>query len=75
MIPLPENQGRVADIMSDCLADFIEAAGKEDKKFIIFPYNLSNYKSVSDLPLGVVDLDSLLEEIDDWLPYFPQTKP
>jgi len=39
--------------MFDCLADFIKAAGKEDKKFIVFPYNLSNYKSMSALPPGV----------------------
>jgi len=49
-IPLPENPGRVTDAMFDCLADFIEAVGKEDKKFIVFPHNLSNYKAVSDLP-------------------------
>jgi len=74
-IPLPENPGRAADAMFDCLADFIEAAGEEDKKFIIFPYNLSNYEAVSDLPPGVVDLDGLPNEVDEWLSYFPQAKP
>jgi len=74
-IPQPENPGRAADAMFDCLVDFIEAAGEEDKKFIVFPYNLSNYKAVSDLLAGVVDLDSQLEEIDEWLSYFPQAKP
>jgi len=57
--------------MFDCLADFIKAAREEDKKFIVFPYHLSQYKAVSDLPEGVVDLDSLPEEINDWLAYFP----
>jgi len=69
-IPLPEKPGQAADTMFDCLADFIKAAGEEDKKFIVFPYNLSQYKSVLALPQGVVDLDSLPEEIDEWLPYF-----
>jgi len=30
---------------------------------------------MSELPPGVVDLDSLPEEIDNWLSYFPQAKP
>jgi len=74
-IPLPEKPGRVANAMFDCLADFIKVAGEEDKKFIVFPYNLSQYKVVSELPEGVMDLDSLPEEIDEWLAYFPQAKP
>jgi len=74
-IPMPENPGWVADAMFDCLANCIKAAGKEDKTFMVFPYNLSNYKSVSDLPPGVVDLEGLLVEINDWLHYFPQAKP
>jgi len=38
-IPLLENPGDTADAMFDCLADFIEAEGEEDKQFMVFPYN------------------------------------
>jgi len=32
-IPLPENLGNAANTMFNCLADFIEAMGEEDKHF------------------------------------------
>jgi len=73
--PLARKTRQAANAMFDCLADFIEVAGKEDKKFIVLLYNLSQYKAVSDLPEGIVDLDSLPEEIDKWLAYSPQAKP
>jgi len=71
----PEKPGNAADAMFDCLADFVEAAGEEDKHFCIFAYHLSRYKSVAALPPAIVDLDSLPEEVDEWLPYFPGAKP
>ncbi len=74
-IPAPANPGNAADAMFDCLADFIEAAAEEDKQFQVFPYHLSRYKSATDLPAGIVDLDSLPEEVDDWLWYFLGAKP
>jgi len=74
-IPAPEKPGNAADAMFDCLADFIEAAAKEDPHFCVFPYHLSRYQSVAALPQSIVDLDSLPEEVDDWLPYFPGAKP
>jgi len=37
----PEKPGNAADAMFDCLADFVEAAAKEDKHFCIFTYHLS----------------------------------
>jgi len=74
-IPAPEKPGNAADAMFDCLTDFIEAAADEDKQFRVFPYHLSRYKSVTDLPTPIADLDSLPEEVDDWLQYFPSAKP
>jgi len=74
-ILLSENPGNVADAMFDCLADFIKAAGNEDKQFTVFPYNLSNYKQVNDLPALITNVESLPEEVDEWLQYFPQAKP
>jgi len=74
-IPTLEKPGNAADAMFDCLADFIEATGKEDKQFQVFPYHLSRYKLVMDLPPSITNLDSLPEEVDDWFNYFPGAKP
>jgi len=74
-IPLPKITSWAADATFDCLADFIEVASKVDKKFVVFPYSLSNYKLFSNLPPGVADLEGLPETIEDWLQYFPQAKP
>jgi len=74
-IPLPENPGNAADAMFNCLADFIKAASNEDKQFMVFPYNLSNYKQVNDLPALITNIESLPEEVDKWLQYFLQAKP
>jgi len=71
-ISLSEKPSNMADAMFDCLADFVEVVGKEDKHFTVFPYHLSNYKAIANLPQVMVDIDSLPEEIDDWLQYFPQ---
>jgi len=71
----PEKPGNAADAMFDCLADFIEAAAEEDKQFQVFPYHLSRYKSETNLPTSILDLDSLPEEVDEWLQYFPGAKP
>jgi len=71
----PEKPGNAADAMFDCLADFVKAATKEDKHFCIFTNHLSRYKSATELPPAIVDLDSLPEEVDEWLQYFPGAKP
>jgi len=38
------------------LSNFVEAVSDEDKSFMVFPYHLSKYKSVTDLPAGVTDV-------------------
>jgi len=73
-IPVLENPGNVANAMLNCLANFIKAAGKEDTYFMIFPYHLSKYSQVSNLPQAIVNIDSLPKEVDDWLQYFSQAK-
>jgi len=35
---------------------------------------LSKYKAVADLSKGIVDIETLPEEVDKWLPYFPLAK-
>jgi len=67
--------GNAVNAMFDCLADFIEAAGEDNKQFMVFPYNLSHYKQVKDLPALITNVKSLPEEVDKWLQYFLQAKP
>jgi len=74
-IPAPANPGNAADAMFDCLADFIKVATDEEKQFWVFLHHLSRYKYVKDLPLPITDLESLPEEVDEWLQYFPGAKP
>jgi len=37
-----------------------------------FPYKLSKYSSLKDLLLPVNEMETLPEEVDDWLQYFLQ---
>jgi len=70
-ILLPPNPGNAGDALFDCLADFMEAAMEENKSFFIFPFHLSKYQLVTDLPKGIVDIETLPKEVDKWLPDFP----
>jgi len=49
ILSLPPNPGNAGDAFFDCLADFVETAGNEDKSFIIFPYHVSEYQVVANL--------------------------
>jgi len=59
----------------DSLADFIDQATEGNKHFVIFPYSLSKYLVVENLPSLIDDVENLPEEPDDWFHYFPQAKP
>jgi len=74
-LDIPTNRNNVANTVFDGLADFIDAATKEDKQVVVFPYNLSDYNLVEDLPPVINDVENLPEEVNDWLHYFPQAKP
>jgi len=41
----------------------------------MFPHNLSKYHHVKDLPSAIDDIEKLPEETEEWLSYFPGTKP
>jgi len=55
--------------------EFVTQLVEDDPHFIVYPYNLSAYKSVEDLPPLIETADDLPDDIDDWLEYFPQAKP
>jgi len=59
----------------DALEEFVTQLAEEDPHFIVYPHNLSKYKSMEDLPPLIKTAEDLLDDIDDWLTYFPQAKP
>jgi len=65
----------VGDALFDCLANFVDLAGEDDKLFVIFPYHLSRYQSMAGLPAGIMDIETLAVETDNLLQYFLQAKP
>jgi len=50
------NQSNAEDQVYNWLADFLNYAGLEDKHFMAFPYNLSKYQHIEDLPPTINDL-------------------
>jgi len=65
----------VADVVFNGLADFIDAATEDDKQFVVIPYHLSDYNSVEEFLLVINGVETLPEEVEDWLHYFPEAKP
>jgi len=59
----------------DALEEFVMQLTDEDPNFVIFPHNVSEYKSVDDLPPPIETPDNLPGDIDKWLTHFPQAKP
>jgi len=60
--------------MFDALDKFLTKMQEADRKFSIFPHNLSQYGSLAALPPTLNNPERLPSEVDDWLVYFPQEK-
>jgi len=74
-IPLPANLADPFEALYNCLVVFMMAMTEEDDQFAVFPYHLSSYKELNDLPLHINDLDLVPDDIDKWCQYFPDAKP
>ncbi len=74
-IPLPPSPSNATDAMFDALDEFLTKMQEADHKFTVFPYNLSQYRSLTSLPSALDNPELLLTEVDDWLVDFPQAKP
>jgi len=59
----------------DALEEFVMQFADEDPHFVVYLYNLSAYKSIDNLPPLIKMADDLLDNIDEWLEYFPPAKP
>jgi len=61
--------------MFDALDEFVTKMKEADRRFTVFPHNLSHYGTLDNLPHSIKDPEDLPTEVDDWLVYFPQAKP
>jgi len=61
-------------VVYDALEEFVTQLAEEDPHFLVYPYNLSTYNSVDNLPPPIETPDDLPNDIDKWLDYFLQAK-
>jgi len=74
-IPIPENPKDPVATMFDHLERFMHNMLEADAHFTVFPHNLSEYESIEDLLELLEDPDQIPGEVEDWLEYFPGTRP
>jgi len=74
-MPIPPNPPNPMAAVYDALEEFIMHFTDEDPSFIVYPYKLSAYESIEDLPPPIETPDDIPDDIDDWLEYFPGAKP
>jgi len=74
-IPLPPNPADPFEVLYDCLVEFVAAMTDKDNKFAVFPYHLSSYKDMDNLPPPIYDPDLIPDDIDEWCRYFSDAKP
>ncbi len=51
----------------DALEEFVGQMTEEDPNFVVYPYHLSKYESVEDLPPPIETTDNLPNDIDGWI--------
>jgi len=74
-IPILEKPADPVSTMFEHLKTFITNMLKADAHFSIFLHNLSEYKSLDDLPEPIKDPDQQPANVDEWLEYFPGACP
>ncbi len=74
-LPIPKDPVNSMAAVYNALEEFIGQMAEEDPNFMVYPYHLSRYESVEDLPPPIETMDDLPDDIDEWLDYFPQVKP
>jgi len=74
-IPVPKAPENVTDAMFDVLDKFLTKIEEADRRFTVFPHNISKYGTLANLPHSIEELEDLPTKVDEWLEYFPQAKP
>jgi len=74
-LPIPLNPANPMVAVYDALEEFIVTFAEEDPNFVVYPYKLSAYESIEDLPPPIETPEDIPDDIDEWLKYFPGAKP
>jgi len=74
-IPIPKNPVDPVAMMFEHLKTFVNNILKADAHFSAFLHNLSKLESIKDLPEPIKDPNQLLDEVKEWLEYFPGACP
>ncbi len=74
-LPIAKDPANPMAAVFDALEEFVSQFADEDPNFVIFPYNLSDYESVEDLPPPIETAEDIPDDIEEWLEYFPGAKP
>jgi len=74
-LPIAKDPANPMAAVFDALEEFVSQFANEDPNFVVFPYNLSDYESVEDLPPPIETAEDIPDDIDEWLEYFPGAKP
>jgi len=74
-IPVLLAPSNATNAMFDAIDTFLTKMKEVDQRFTMFPHNLSQYRTLDNLPHAIEEPEDLPMEMDDWLTYFPQAKP
>ncbi len=74
-LPIPFTPVNLMAAVYDALEEFVMQLADEDLNFVMYPYNLSWYELIEDLPPPIKTLEDLPKNIDEWLEYFLGMKP
>jgi len=74
-LPIPKDPANPMVAVYNTLEEFVTQLVEEDPHFVVFPYHLSDYELIKDLPPPIETVDNLPDDINKWLDYFPQAKP
>jgi len=58
----------------EAIDEFFTKVQEVDKKFTVFPHNLSKYSTMNNMPKVIDNPDSIPTKVEDWLDYFLQAK-
>jgi len=62
------------DMVFEAIDEFFTKMQEANKKFTVFPHNLSKYSTMDNMPKGINDPDSIPTKVEDWFNYFLQAK-
>jgi len=74
-MPIPKDLPNPMAAVYNALKEFITQLADKDPHFMVYPYKLSAYELIKDLPPPIETPDDIPNDINDWLEYVPGAKP